>query len=164
MKELLNSKQWPWFWLKQTGPMIYMLDYVNVTVKLKARLLKPSIILPLGNFLAGSHHLKMVLNTFAKDQHGMQHKDLEHKDKQNFEAVSRINDEEDYDHNVSLVGNEQFCKTTAVWLFQECEKVSTDHLFRTAIFSRLCTGNKILTRIDFIRVQQLTELGNPSEH
>ena len=59
-------------------------------MKLKARFLKPSIILPLGDFLAGSHHLKMILNTFTKDQHGIRHKDLEHKDKQNFEAVSRI--------------------------------------------------------------------------
>jgi len=66
----------------------YIQEYVHVTVKLKARLLKPSIILPLGDFLAGSHHLKMVLNTFTKDQHGIQPKDLEHKDKQNFEAVS----------------------------------------------------------------------------
>ena len=32
----------------------------------------------------------MILNTFTKDQHGIRHKDLEHKDKQNFEAVSRI--------------------------------------------------------------------------
>ena len=63
---------------------------MHVAVKLKARLLKPSIILPLGNFLAGSHHLKFLLATFTKDQHGIRHKDLEHKDKQNFEAVSRI--------------------------------------------------------------------------
>ena len=65
-------------------------DFVYVAVKLKARLLKPSVILPLGHFLAGSHHLKLLLTTFTKDQHGIRYKDLEHKDKQNFEAVSRI--------------------------------------------------------------------------
>ena len=90
LNELPNTKQWPWFWLKVTAPVIYMQDFVHVAVKLKARLLKPSIILPFGDFLAGSHHLKIVLNTFTKDQHGIRHKDLEHKDKQNFEAVSRI--------------------------------------------------------------------------
>ena len=57
---------------------------------MKARLLKPSVILPLGHHLAGSHHIKFLLTTFTIDQHGIRHEDLEHKDKQNFKAVSRI--------------------------------------------------------------------------
>jgi len=72
----------------------YIQDYVHVAVKLKARLLKPStcIILPLG---AGSHHLKMVLNTFTKDQHGIWYKDLEHKDKQTENTIlSNISDKD----------------------------------------------------------------------
>ena len=64
-----------------------MKDYVHVAVKLKARLLKPSVILPIGDFLAGSHHLKIIFKHFYKRP---RHKDIEHKDKQNFEAVSRI--------------------------------------------------------------------------
>lgn len=88
--EIPNPKQWTWFWFKKSTPVLYIQDFVHVAVKLKARLLKPSVILPLGNFLAGSHHLKFLLTTFTKDQHGIRHKDLEHKDKQNFEAVSRI--------------------------------------------------------------------------
>ena len=87
--EIPNPKQWTWFWLKST-PVLYIQDFVHVAVKLKSRLLKPSVILPLGNFLAGLHHLKFLLTTFTKDQHGIRHKDLEHKDKQNFEAVTRI--------------------------------------------------------------------------
>ena len=88
--EMPNPKQWSWFWFKKAVPVLYIQDFVHVAVKLKARLLKPSVILPLGHFLAGSHHLKLLLTTFTKDQHGIRHKDLEHKDKQNFEAVSRI--------------------------------------------------------------------------
>ena len=42
------------------------------------------------SFSAGSHHLKLLLTIFTKDQHGIRHKDLKHKDKQNFEAVTRI--------------------------------------------------------------------------
>ena len=90
LKELANTKQWPWFWLQRIGPVIYVQDHVHVAVKLKARFLKPSIILPFGDVLAGSHHLKMVSNTFTKDHHGIRHRDLEHKDKQNFESVSQI--------------------------------------------------------------------------
>ena len=37
-----------------------------VAAKLKACLLKPSVLLSLGTFLAGSHHLKFLLTTLLK--------------------------------------------------------------------------------------------------
>lgn len=88
--EVENPKKWAWFWFKKTGSVLYIQDYIHVAVKLKSRLLKPSVVLPMGRFLAGSHHLKILLSTFSKDQHGIRHKDIDHRDKQNFEAVSRI--------------------------------------------------------------------------
>ena len=62
----------------------------HVAVKLKSRLLKPSIMLPMGWYLAGAHHLKILVNTFTKDQHGIRLKDLNHKDKQKYDPVTRI--------------------------------------------------------------------------
>ncbi len=56
-------------------------------MKLKARLLKPSIILPLGKYIVGAHHLNLLYETFNKDQHGLR---LDHKDRQNYNAVERI--------------------------------------------------------------------------
>ena len=88
--ELEIPNNWTWFWLKKTASVVYIQDYVHVAVKLKSRLLKPSVILPMGQFLAGAHHLKILLSMFSKDQHGIRYKDIDHKDKQNFEAVSRI--------------------------------------------------------------------------
>ena len=79
---------WTWFWLKKTAFVVYIQDYVHVAVKIKSRLLKPLVILPMGQFLAGAHHLKILLSTFSKNQHGIRYKDIDHKDKQNFEAVS----------------------------------------------------------------------------
>ncbi len=68
-----------------------MQDIVHVGVKLKCRLLKPSIVLPLGKFVAGVHHLRIVHTTFTKDQHawteGTRHQ------KQNYEAVLRMSSE-----------------------------------------------------------------------
>ena len=61
-----------------------------MAVKLKSRLLRPSIILPLGKYVAGGHHLKIVHTTFSKDQHGLRERDISHKDKQNYEAVVRM--------------------------------------------------------------------------
>ena len=79
-----------WFVMKRPTSVAYIQDMVHLAVKLKSRLLKPSIILPLGKYTAGGHHLRLLHNTFSKDQHGLREKDINHKDKQNFEAVLRI--------------------------------------------------------------------------
>ena len=83
-------KDWTWFWMERATSVLYIQDYIHVAVKLKSRLLKPSIILPLGEYLAGSHHLINVTEVFTKDQHGLRQKDIDHKDKQNFDAVTQI--------------------------------------------------------------------------
>ena len=68
----------------------YIQDYVHVAVKLKSRLLKPSIILPMGHYLAGGHHFNILASTFTKDKHGLRQKDLDHKDKKNLDAITHI--------------------------------------------------------------------------
>ena len=78
-------------WLCTTPqPLICVQDIVHVGVKLKCCLLKPSIILPLGSFLATSSHLHILARLLGKDQHGLRSRDLDHKDKQNFAAVEHI--------------------------------------------------------------------------
>ena len=67
-----------------------MQDIVYLAVKLKARLLNPSIILPIGKFLAGIHHLRLIQQSFGKDVHNMREKDIDHKDRQNYDAVMHI--------------------------------------------------------------------------
>ena len=85
------SKQWnSWFKVQHPTNLSYVQDPVHVAVKLKTRVTKPSVILPLGNYLVGIHHLRMVFQNFSKDQHGMRITDIDHKDKQNFEAVMHI--------------------------------------------------------------------------
>ena len=66
-----------------------MQDTIHIAVKVKSRLLNPSIILPLGNNTAGGHHLNIIANVF-KDQHGFHLIDLDHKDRQNYDAVVHI--------------------------------------------------------------------------
>ena len=76
-----------WFALKKPTRVAYVQDVVHVAVKLKARLLRPSLILPMGKYLAGVHDLRLLQQTFGKDQHGMRERDVSRKDKQNFDAV-----------------------------------------------------------------------------
>ena len=40
-------------------------------------------------YTAGSHHLRLIQNSFGKDDHGLREKDLNHKDRQNYEDVLR---------------------------------------------------------------------------
>jgi len=79
-----------WFALKQPTGIAYIQDIIHVVVKLKMRLLTPSIVLPLGKYLAGVHHLRIVQQNYSKAEHGMREKDINFKDKQNYEAVVRM--------------------------------------------------------------------------
>ena len=79
-----------WFAVRKPTAVAYVQDIVHVAVKLKSRLVKPSIVLPLGKYLAGVHHLRLVQCTFGKDQHGLRERDIDHKDKQNYDAVMRM--------------------------------------------------------------------------
>jgi hypothetical protein len=71
-------------------PLLCVQDVVHLGVKLKARLLKPSIILPLGSFTASSAHLQILMGLHGKDVHGLRHRDIDHRDRQNFDAVEHI--------------------------------------------------------------------------
>ena len=69
----------------------YVQDVVHVGVKLKSRLLKPSIRLPMGpQFCASGNHLQMIRMAYGKDEHNLRERDINHKDKQNFDAVLHI--------------------------------------------------------------------------
>ena len=46
--------------------------------------------LPMGDYVAGSSHLKMLHTNFGKDQHGLRLKNIDLKDKQNFDAIVNI--------------------------------------------------------------------------
>lgn len=85
-------KAWnTWFRIYPRSIVSYVQDTVHVGVKLKSRLLKPSIVLPMGpNFVACGNHIQMIRMVFEKDQHNLRERDVNHKDKQNFDAVLHI--------------------------------------------------------------------------
>lgn len=79
-----------WFRIQRPSSIAYVQDVVHIAVKLKSRLLKPSIVLPMGRYVAGVHHIRLIQTTFGKDIHGLRERDVDHKDKQNFDAVLNI--------------------------------------------------------------------------
>ena len=44
----------------------------------------------MGDYVAGSYHLRTVQFTYGKDKHGLRERDLDYKDKQNYDAVLHI--------------------------------------------------------------------------
>ena len=46
--------------------------------------------LSVSNYVASVQHLKMLQVNFGKDEHGLREHDINHKDKQNFNAVLNI--------------------------------------------------------------------------
>jgi len=83
-------QSWKDWYHAKPSQICYVQDTVHTAVKLKSRLLKPQIVLPLGSFHASSSHLLALRLTLQKDQHGLHQKDIDHKDKQNFQAVVNI--------------------------------------------------------------------------
>ena len=79
-----------WFLLENPTSIAYVQDTIHLAVKLKARLMKTSMILPFGGFSAGIQHLRIVQQSYGKDQHGLREKDLNPIDWQNFDVVTRI--------------------------------------------------------------------------
>ena len=85
------STEWnKWFCIQPTK-VSYVQDVVHIAVKLKSRLLNPSVRLKMGpNFEAGAYHLQQLYVKFGKEQHFLREKDLNQKDRQNFDAVQHI--------------------------------------------------------------------------
>ena len=79
-----------WFYIHNMSTLACVQDVVHVAVKLKCRLIKPSVLLPMGDYVAGSHHIRIVQFTYGKDQHGLCERDVDYKDKQNYDAVLHI--------------------------------------------------------------------------
>ena len=79
-----------WFCINPTV-ISYVQDVVHIAVKFKARLLNPSVKLKMGPSLeAGAYHLEQLRIKYGKEQHFLREKDLNHHDRQNFDAVLHI--------------------------------------------------------------------------
>ena len=79
-----------WCNTKSPSAVAFVQDTVHIAIKLKTQLLRPSMMLPIGDYVAGSSHLKILHANFGKDLHGLRLKDIDLMDKQNFDAIMNI--------------------------------------------------------------------------
>ena len=64
--------------------------YSSCDCEVKIKAAQASSLVAMGNFVAGVQHLRMLQVYFGKDEHGLRERDINHKDKQNFNAVLNI--------------------------------------------------------------------------
>lgn len=74
----------------QQSSQCYIQDTVHIGTKLRTRLLKPNVILPIGNFLISASHLQELIETYSKDKHLLRRSDLIPEDKMNFRSAEKI--------------------------------------------------------------------------
>lgn len=87
-----KNVQAPYFHAEFEPDIIPIQDTVHIGAKLRSRLLKPSIFLPMGDFIISASHLKILTNTVSKDKHCLNSKELSPKDKMNYQSVEKNSD------------------------------------------------------------------------
>lgn len=78
-----------WFSTDATE-FICVQDSTHIGTKLRNRILKPSIILPIGTFLISKSHMVVLLKNYSKDNHLLTETDVNPKDRQNFQSFLKI--------------------------------------------------------------------------
>ena len=69
---------------------VFTQDTVHIVAKLKTRLFKISVTLPIGNYIVSASHIRELLGRFTKDKHLLIKRNLDGKDKMNFDSVLKI--------------------------------------------------------------------------
>ena len=70
---------------------VFCQDIIHVLAKLRTKLITPSNTLILGERLKACRtHVELVCNTMPKDQHGLNNRCINHKDKQNYESINSL--------------------------------------------------------------------------
>lgn len=65
-------------------------DTIHIGTKLRNRLLKPSVMLPMGNTLVSVAHIKLLLNSVSKEIHGLVLTDICPLDRQNYGSLEKV--------------------------------------------------------------------------
>lgn len=88
-----NARWSEWFYGKFNTNIFFVQDHIHIAAKLRTRVLKDSIVLPMGQYIASSTFLRLLIEKFDKNLHFLTFSDLDLKDKMNFRAMEKMCDE-----------------------------------------------------------------------
>lgn len=67
-------------------------DTVHIGTKSRNRMLKPSVLLPMGNKIVSVSHLKILIDNVPKEEHGLVLTNICPDDRQNFDSMQKVMD------------------------------------------------------------------------
>ncbi|VEN57573.1 unnamed protein product [Callosobruchus maculatus] len=85
-----NHYNWPWFAMDMKNEEIYVQDTTHILTKLRTRLLKFGIQLPIGKYFISVNHLHELIKGCSKGLHRLTNWHLRAEDKMNFSAAEKI--------------------------------------------------------------------------
>lgn len=122
----LNEKSFEIFFNSADG-RIYIQDTIHIPTKLRNRMLKASIMLPMGSYQVSVSHIKMLLSLVAKEEHGLVMSDIHPEDRQNFAAFEKITQQRVIASlKKSIIGSE-----ATIMYLNICGKISSSFLDNT---------------------------------
>lgn len=70
--------------------IVLIQDTIHIGTKMRNRLLKPGIVLPMGSSQVALAHIKILLNSVSKEIHGLVLNDICPEDRQNFGSLQKL--------------------------------------------------------------------------
>lgn len=71
-------------------PYYCIQDIMHIVAKHRNRILKSGVVLPMGKKIVSLSHLKILINNFSKDWHGLVLSDVCPDDRQNIQSIEKI--------------------------------------------------------------------------
>lgn len=102
----------------------YLQDTVHLGTKHRNRVLKASILMPMGTKIVSSSHLKMLINTVPKPLHGLTMKDICPDDRQNFRSLQKVMQPKVYE----ALQNHIIDSEGTIMYFKTCEEITSSIL------------------------------------
>lgn len=125
--------------------ILHIQDHDHNGTKFRNRILKAGIVLPMGDKMVNIAHLKMLINDFSKDKHGLVMGDVCPDDRQNVKSLSKIIEPRVItalkNHVIESEGTSMYLSICSEVIaafknvdLQPCERVY--HIFHAAYFIR----------------------------
>lgn len=110
--------------INQQSDCKFVQDSTHIGTKLRNRILKPSIVLPLGNKQISLGHLKILIQSVPKVIHGLTISDIDPKDRQNYSSYEKITSERVRNAlSKHIVGSEGTVK-----YLEKCHQITSSYL------------------------------------
>lgn len=109
--------------VKGEQPVSFIQDMVHILTKLRNRLLKPSVFLPLGSKQVAISHVKILIDTVPKETHGLIYSDICPDDRQNFDSFRKVSEPRVLNALSGIIDSE-----ATVMFLKVCRAISSAYL------------------------------------